>query len=307
MPKVVLEGLKQYPVQISAISAMLDSGGSAGEERKEYKTQVAFGDFRRAALALSGSKPKQKERFAHRYKTGPLAGHVMANLYCSSSTLMSCGNIEQSIDELMEDLQEDLKIPPHYKVLPATLDNSHLAAELEDGTIILGEANIDVPKHEGTLKIKKIFLMPRARAYPKALQEIREANLIVIGPGDLYSSLAQILLIDGMAGAIKNSSAKKVYVCNIMTKHGETNNFSVADFASAIEKMLNTSIDYVLYNIAVPEEEILRKDRRKHKELLAPVAFSKDLVKTKFIGKRLLMRGTLEHDAAKVAKALLAL
>ncbi len=307
MPKAVLEGLKKYPIKISAISAMLDSGGSAGKERKKYKTQVAFGDFRRAALVLSESDSKNKERFAYRYKTGPLAGHVMANLYCSATNLMAGENIVKSFGDLIDDIREDLKIPPQHKVLPSTLDNSHLAAELEDGTMVLGEVNIDVPKHEGTLKIKKVFLTPRARAYPGALREIQEADLIVIGPGDLYSSLAQILLVDGIATAIKKSSAKKVYICNTMTKHGETNDFSVADFTDQIEKMLGTKLDYVLYNTAVPDNKTLRNSKRKYKALLAPVAFTKDLAKSKFVGKRLLKPGTIEHDPIKIAKALLIL
>lgn len=300
MPKVVLEGLKKYPVKISAISAMLDSGGSAGRERKNYTTPVAFGDFRRAVIALSESDPHHKELFAYRYKTGPLAGHVAANLYCSTP--------RPSFEELMEDIREDLKIPPRYKVLPATLDNAHLAAELEDGTMILGETNIDIPKHDASLKVKKVFLMPKAKAYDKALQEIKAADLIVIGPGDLYSSLAQILLVEGMAEAIRKNRAKKVYICNVMTKHGETNDFSVTDFANEIEKMLGAKLDYVLYNTALPDDkEILQKVRRKNRALLEPVVFSKDFAKDKFIGKRLLKQGTIEHDPVKVAKVLLAL
>lgn len=308
MPKVVIGGLKKYPVKISAISAMLDSGGSAGRERKEYQTQVAFGDFRRAALALSESSQKDKDRFAYRYKSGPLAGHVMANMYCSTGAMMTFdGKFEKAIEDLVEDIRDDLKISPQHKVLPSTLDNAHLAAELEDGTMVLGEANIDVPRHEGALKIKKVFLTPKAKAYPKAVQEINKADLIVIGPGDLYSSLAQILLVDGIAAAIRKSRAKKVYICNIMTKHGETNNFSVADFAGEIEKMLGSELDYVLYNTAVPDNETLRNSKRTHRALLAPVAFAKDLPMAKFLGRRLLSRGTIEHDAAKIAKALLVL
>jgi uncharacterized cofD-like protein len=306
MPKTVLAGLRKYPVRISAVSAMLDSGGSAGRERREYRTKISFGDFRRAALALAGEKEKNKERFAYRYETGPLTGHVVANLYCSA-LVNGDNNIEKSVNELIEDIKEDLSIPPEYKLIPATLDNSHLAAELENGKIVLGEGNIDVPSHDGKLKIKKVFLVPRAKAYPGALKEIKKADLIVIGPGDLYSSLSQVLLTEGMAGSIKNSKAKKVYICNAMTKYGETNGFSVADFAREVEEMLGGDLDYVIYNTSKPSQEVLRKYKRKHKELVSPVEINKGLQKGKFIGRSLLKKDTLEYDPRKVSQIITSL
>jgi len=107
-----------------------------------------------------------------------------------------------------------------HQVLPITIDNSQLFAELEDGEVIAGETNIDIPKHNSSLKIKKVFLKPEAKIYPKAFDSIKNADLIVVGPGDLYSSLAQILLVEGTAQAIKESKAKKVYICNLMNLSG---------------------------------------------------------------------------------------
>ncbi len=303
MPKAVLEGLKKYPVRITAVSAMLDSGGSAGRERREYQTGVAFGDFRRAALALADIKAKDKDMFAHRYQTGPLTGHVLANLYCS--TVVLGRKIEKSIKELIEDIKEDLNISPKHQILPSTLDNSHLCAELENGQIVIGEGNIDVPSHNGKLRIKNVFLTPQAKANPQALKEVAEADLLVLGPGDLYSSLAQILLTEGMPQAVRKSRAKKVYLCNVMTKYGETNDFSVIDFAQAVEKMLGTELDRVVYNNSFPNKETVMKYKRKHKELIKPVSYSRKLPKKKFIGKNLLKRGILEHDPQKVAKTLI--
>jgi len=304
MPKVVLEGLKKYPVRITAVSAMLDSGGSAGRERKEYQTGIAFGDFRRAVLALADVKPRDKEMFAYRYKNGPLAGHVLANLYCSAMVVTG-GDLRRSIDELLQDIREDLNIPPQHQVLPVTLDNSHLCAELENGQIVVGEGNIDVPSHDGKLKIKNVFLTPQAKANPKAIKEVIKADLLVLGPGDLYSSLAQILLTEGMSQAIRKSRAKKVYLCNAMTKYGETNDFSVLDFTQVVEKMLGTELDKVVYNNSSPSKETIRKYKRKHKELVKLVSYSRNLPKKKFIGKNLLKKGTLEHDPQKVAKILI--
>lgn len=306
MPKVVLEGLKRYPVKISAVSAMLDSGGSAGQERKEYKTQVSFGDFRRAAIALSGVKDKDRERFSYRFVQGSLAGHVLANLYCSAE-IMEQKNIEKSFNELVNDIREDLAISPDYKIMPATLSNSHLAAELEDGRIIIGEGNIDIPDHDGKLKIKNTFLIPKAKAYKGALREIKKANLIVIGPGDLFTSLSQVLLADGMAKAIRKSKAKKVYICNIMTKNGETNGFSVADFSNQIEKILGTNLDHVIYSTSKPSDKTVKNYKKSREELISLVKADKDLSKDKFIGGSFLKTGTLEHDSKKISKILISL
>jgi uncharacterized cofD-like protein len=306
MPKVVLEGLKKYPVKISAVSAMLDSGGSAGQERKEYGTQVSFGDIRRAAISLSGIKNKDKERFSYRFTNGSLSGHVVANLYCSAEILES-KNFERSFNELMEDIREDLNISKDYKIIPATLNNSHLAVELEDGKVVIGEGNIDIPDHDGNLKIKNIFLVPRAKAYKGALKEIKKADLIVMGPGDLFSSLGQVFLTDGMAKAIKKSKAKKVYICNVMTKYGETNGFSVADFTKEVEKMIGTSLDYVIYNTSKPSELVIEKYKDNHKALISLVEADKGLSNKKFIGRSILKKETLDHDPKKVSEILISL
>ena len=115
--------------------------------------------------------------------------------------------------------------------------------------MICGEADIDAPKHDGNLKIKEVSLKPlepKAKAYPKAVEEIKKADLIVMGPGDLYSSIIQILLVDGIAEAIRESKAKKIYICNLMTKNGETNGFSVKDFSGEIEKYLKGKVIFFL-------------------------------------------------------------
>src|SRR3989344_6467870 len=200
MPKAVLEGLKKYPVKISAISAMLDSGGFAGRERELFKTKVSFGDIRRAALALSEAPQAKKELFSHRFENGV----VLANSYYTSIA-SSIG-----IEELLEEIKEDLNIPENRESLPVTIGNfidSTVCAELDNGNTIKGETNIDVPKHDSALRIKKVFLEPEARAYSPALEAIKEADAIVIGPGDLYSSLSQILLVKGIPEAIRNTKA----------------------------------------------------------------------------------------------------
>lgn len=296
MPRAVLEGLKKYPVKISAISAMLDSGGFAGRERELFKTKVAFGDIRRAALALSEAPKEKKELFASRVGNGV----VLANAYCT--------NISSSlaIEELPGELKEDLKISDNHEVLPVTVDDAVLCAQLENGQVIRGETNIDVPKHNSGLKIKRAFLEPEAQAYAPALKAIQEADLIVIGPGDLYSSLAQILLVKGISEAIRKSKSKKVYICNLMTKNGETNNFSVLDFTFEIERYLGQELDHVIFNKNKLSSQRIADYQKEHPELLEQVRFYEILDKDKFIGTDLMADGDkIVHDQNKLAKIIL--
>jgi len=302
MPKAVLVGLKKHPVKISVICAMLDSGGSAGRLRKDYKI-VSPGDIRRAFIALADTSPVTENLLNYRFETGGLKGHNFANLLITALELSTKNDYGKICDEMCKIL--NIK----HEVLPATLDNSTLYAELENGKTISGETNIDIPKHDKELKIKKVFLKPKAKAYPKAIESIKKADLIIIGPGDLYSSLLQILLTGGMSEAIKKSRAKTIYIANLMTKHGETNNFSVLDFTNEIEKYLKSKLDYVIYNTKIPSVQRLKSNKKKHPELLNLIDFNKNLVKKKkFIGRDLITSsGEIVHDSDKVVKIILSL
>lgn len=302
MPKAVLTGLKKYPVKLSVICAMLDSGGSAGRLRKDFNI-ISPGDIRRALIALANTSPAIEELFNYRFEMGELKGHNFANLFITALELTT-NNYEKTIKEISRFLNVE------HEVLPVTLDNSNLYAVLENGKLISGETNIDVPKHNGKLRIKEVFLKPEAKTYPKAVKAIKQADLIVIGPGDLYSSLAQILLTKGMSEAIKESKAKKVYVCNLMTKHGETHGFSVFDFSKEIEKYLGQQLDYVVYNTKKPSKERLRKYKKENLELLELVSFNGKNTsgKANFIGTDLLTTsGPIIHDPNKLSKIILKL
>ncbi|MFH1451463.1 MAG: gluconeogenesis factor YvcK family protein [bacterium] len=300
MPKAVLTGLKKYPIKISAICAMLDSGGSAGRLRKHYKI-VSSGDIRRALLALADTSPIIENLFNYRFQVGELKDHNFANLFITALELVT-NDYEKTIKEI----RRILKVK--HEVLPSTLDVANLYAVLENGKTISGEANIDRPKHDGNLKIKKVYLKPTARAFPRALEVIKKADMIVIGPGDLYSSLAQIILVEGMKEAITKSKAKKVFLCNLMTKYGETNNFSVLEFANEMEKYLEASLTYVIYNTRIPTGEQLAELRKDHPELMIPVSAGRKLPKDKFVGRDLMGKsGPIEHDPEKVTRILISL
>jgi uncharacterized cofD-like protein len=300
MPRAILSELKKKPVTISAVCAMLDSGGSAGRLRKDYGISSP-GDIRRAFLALANTSPAVENLFNFRFQAGSLKGHNFANLFITALEL-STENYEKTIKEI----KKILKVK--HEVLPSTLDKSHLYARLENGKIISGETNIDVPKHNGKLKIKKVFLRPKAKAYPKVLEAIKKGDIIIIGPGDLYSSLAQILLTQGTAEAIKKSKAKKVYVCNLMTKHGETNNYGVSDFASKIEELIDGELDYVIYNNKKMHSKRILDYKKKNRELLGLVKFNNGLDKKKFIGTDVATSsGDIIHDPKKLIKVILKL
>jgi len=323
MPRAVLVGLKKYPVKISVICAMLDSGGSAGRLRKDYKI-ASPGDIRRAFLALANTSPIIEDLFNFRFQAGDLKDHNFANLFITALELTT-NDYEKTIKEVSRILNVK------HEVLPSTLDKANLCAVLENGKIISGETNIDIPKHNGNLRIKRVFLKPRAKAYPKAIEAIKKADLIIIGPGDLYSSLAQILLTYGIPQAIRKSKAKKVYICNLMTKYGETNNFTASDFTREIEKFLGQKgdedksssspfakarvLDYVIYNTETPSPKRLKAFKKKHPELLDLVRFDKKPAPYRnavsgagFIGTDLLIKSDdIIHDPQKLVKIVLSL
>ena len=297
MPKAVLSGLKKYPVKISAICAMLDTGGSAGRLRRDYKI-VSPGDIRRAFLALANTSPIIEHLFNYRFENGQLKGHNLANLFITALELAT-----NDYQKVLSEMSKFLNVS--HQVLPVTLEKSTLFAVLENGKIIAGETNIDKPKHDGRLKINKVFLRPQIKAYPPSLKAIREADLIVIGPGDLYSSLAQILLAKGISETIKKGQAKIAYICNLATKYGETNKFSVKDFADEAEKYLGGPLDYVIYNNFVPPYPRIKKYLKSHPELLALVKVDKNLPPEKFLGANLLLKsGLIEHNPTKLAKLI---
>ncbi len=312
MPKAVLAGLRKSPVKLSVICAMLDSGGSAGRLRKDYKI-VSPGDIRRAFIALANTSPAIKDLFNYRFQTGELKGHNFANLLITALELAT-NDYKKTIKEVSRILNIE------HQVIPSTLDKANLYAVLENGQTINGETNIDIPKHDGNLKIKRVFLKPKAKAYPQALEAIKNADLITIGPGDLYSSLVQILLTEGIPEAIRESKAKKVYICNLMTKYGETNNFTVLDFVKEIERYLRSSVDYVVYNT----NQLSKKRLYSYKKTYNPPFVSEkslhsapillDLVKfdeklksdKKFIGADLLSpSGPIIHHPNKLAKVII--
>lgn len=295
----VLSGLKKYPVDLSAIVTMADNGGSTRILREEFGI-LPPGDIRRALVALAQSEKLLASLFNYRFKEGGLAGHTFGNILIIALERIK-GDFEKAIDEAGKIL--NIK----GEVIPVTLQNTDLYALLEDGQIIEGEANIDVPEHNPHLRIKKVYLKPYVTANKRAQSAILKADLIVIGPGDLYTSIIPNLLVQKIPQAIRKSKAKKVYVCNLMTKLGETNNFTHSDFIKEIERYLGkNALDYVILNNKRP---LLSRIAKYEKEGATFVKYNQeDFSQNKFQiieGNFLRQKGFIRHDPQKLTKTLL--
>lgn len=242
---MILRGLKKFPFDITAVVTMFDNGGSSGVLRDEFGI-LPPGDVRRALIALSEGKRRAvlRDLFNYRFekKGSPLNGHSFGNLF-----LLALSKIYGSDIEGIKKAAELLNLKG--RVLPVSLDNSHVHATLEDGTEIAGETNIDIPKHDGNLRIKKVVLKPKARIFKETDKAIRGADLVVIGPGDIYSSLVPNLLVGGMKEALQKCKGKKAVICNSMTKWGETHDFNASDMVRELLKYSGLKkFDYIICN-----------------------------------------------------------
>jgi uncharacterized cofD-like protein len=299
-----LSGLRRHDVDLSAIVTMADSGGSSGRLRDEFGFLPA-GDVRRCLVALAADDKVGmllRQLFEYRFDRGTgLVGHTFGNLLITALTDLT-GGMDRAISEVANLLRVK------GQVLPVTLMDSHLYAELANGQIIVGEAAIDTRRD--SIPIERVYLDPPAQATPAAIQAIEAANLIVIGPGDLYTSLLPNLLVAGIREAIAASAGRTVYVCNVMTKHGETDGYAASDFLRVITQYLGEGVlDAALlsYYESLPRDVLARYQAERAK----PVSIDQDRC-YEYV-ERLMVRpvaaaGTLvRHDADRLADALLAL
>ena len=296
----VLTGLKDYPFNLTAIVTTADDGGSSGILREEFGI-LPPGDIRRVLVALSSDSPVLANLFNYRFENGTgLKGHSFGNLFLTALERIT-GDFSQAVKEASKIL--GIK----GKVIPVSLDYTRLFARLENDLLVVGESNIDVPKHDGSLFIEEVFLNPEPKVNKEAIKAIKEADIIIAGPGDLYTSIIPNFLVKGIKEAIKKSQAKKIYICNTMTKYGETNKFTAEDFFATLEKYLGKGvIDYFLVNIEKPKNCYLGKYNKEKAEL---VKYDKKILsswkKPKVIFARLLRQGPLlRHDSKKLAKVI---
>jgi uncharacterized cofD-like protein len=256
-PFALLSRLKRLPCSVTAIVSMADSGGSSRRLMDEFG-QLPLGDLRQALVALSRKGLLWRDVFAFRFGNGRrmsadhggLSGHCLGNLIISALQELDEGDLLQAIADA------EALLDVAGKVLPVTTSHATLHALLEDGSVIRGESEIDTrgASCPGPLaSVTQVYLEPTVAPCAEAIEAIGRADVIVIGPGDLYTSVLPNLLVSDIAAAVRGATATKVYICNLMTKHGETDGFQASDFVREIHRYLGGRLDRViLHNGALP-------------------------------------------------------
>ena len=300
----MLSGLRRIEgIDISAIVSMVDSGGSTGRLRDELGI-LPPGDVLKCVLALSPQQDSARNLLLKRFqKDRRLAGHNAGNMLLTMLSQYT-GSFSSGIQALSEILDVQ------GRILPVTMDQATLVAELTDGTRIFGERAIDVPRGDQREKIKDVFLVPHhsdaIHVYPPVIEAITGADFIVVGPGDLFTSIIPNLVVPDVAEAIKASRGILIYIVNIMTKFGETHNFRGIDFVQRLEVFTRRPVDAVIYNSTYPSRDMQdlyasQKAECVHVDLADPwwggrKIHSADLLDTS--GK------VIRHDSLKLAELL---
>ncbi len=297
----LLRGLKHMTSNITAVVTVMDDGGSSGRLRRQVDI-LPPGDVRNCLLALADDEERLSNYFQYRL-TAPeeLAGHALGNLL-----LMGLEQATGSFDRAVEAMSHVLKICG--RVLPATLDNAQLAATMDDGSVVTGESRIVSDPR----RIKHITLLPsRVRPYALVLEAISEADLILLGPGSLFTSLIPNLLIDSVAAAIEEAAAEKMLVANLMTQHGETDSLSLGAHLRILNEYIRLSrFDHLLVNSEIPSNSFLAKYRHEEAEpvdddLEAPNAFGLVAIREDLLGTaEWAGKATVKHDPEKLARAI---
>ena len=293
---ILLRGLKEYTANITAIVTVADDGGSSGRLRGEFGI-LPPGDIRNCLVALADTEGLMQELFMHRFDQGTgLAGHSFGNLFILAMTAVT-GDFEEGVRKSSQVLNI------RGRVLPATADQVALEAELEDGGRIRGESSIG----RSGPAIRRVHLVPPdVRPLDEALAAIADADLVVLGPGSLYTSVIPNLLVPGVAEAVRQSPALKAYVCNIMTEQGETQGYTAADHVQAVLAHGGAGVvNYCLANTQNVPDALVPELREHGTE---SVGFSGGpLPGVEMIGRPLLGEDATHHDTRRLATELMRL
>ena len=294
---VLLRGLKKYPLDITAVVTVADDGGSSGKIRSDMNIPSP-GDIRNVIAALSDVEPYLEKMFQYRFDSGEIKGHPVGNLMIAAMT-----DIHGDFSTAVKVMSRILNV--RGTVLPTTNDIATLNAVLSTGEIIRGESSITGAGGE----IDHVYITPsRVKPNEDVLKAIEQADYIIMGPGSLYTSIIPNLVISQVSEKIRESKAKKIYVCNVMTQHGETDNYTVSDHIIAINKHVEENIfDLVIANSREFDDSILSKY---HKEKQEPVKIDQEkikelgikLIKNNDVG--IVDNNTIRHNADKVSELI---
>lgn len=298
-----LRGLKNYDIDISAIVSMADDGGSTGILRDELGV-LPPGDVRQCLVALSDSSRLMRSLMNYRFEQGGLGGHSFGNLLLSALEKVT-GSFEKAVEEAGKILY--IK----GKVIPVTIHPVRLKMVLKSYQVLEGEREIYLSQ-EIDKGYSSIYLEPYPKANPQAINEIMNADLIVVGPGGLYTSLIPNLLVEGVVEALKTSDAKKVFVVNLMNRKGQTTNFKVSNYLSELNRFIGQDIfDFILVNEQRPAQELIEiyaqegdlvqndinDDRIRRASLLGEIRHG--------IKKDVFPRNLIRHNSKKLAQELM--
>ena len=295
----VLSGLKNYTRKIVALVNMADDGGSTGKLRDELGA-LPPGDVRQCLVALSRT-PELRDLFNYRFSGGSLDGHAFGNLFLSALEKMT-GDFGKAV-ELASEVLNIAGV-----VEPTTLSNVKLGLRDGEHGDVVGEFTI---AHRKFIESRPdLFLTPEPEVNPRAVQAIEEADIVVIAPGNLYGSLAPALLVPGIGEALARARGVKVYVCNLVTKPGQTDDFDVVDFAEEIERMAGVQfIDTVLYNTEQPDRKLLKKYAKEGEASVGVSSSRMESARFTLLGANLLSgeiwQNTNESDPIAAARTLI--
>ena len=300
---VVLSGLKKYPLDLAVIVTMMDSGGSTGRLRDQLGV-LPPGDVRQCLVALSEASDLWRKLFLYRFEAGDLKGHNFGNIFLSA------------LEKVADDYNKVLSAASYIlrckgKVIPVTLQKTNLVAEYTNGLKLKGEGKIDTYKNTKTY-IQKLYLEPKVKANKKAIERIKNSDYIILGPGDLYTSLIPNFLPGGIKEAFKKTKAKIIYLLNLMTKKGQTHNLKASDHLRIIQQYLGREIDLIIVNSGrIPKnilewyskygEKVVEDDLEEKKVVRADLVFRKSFSQSKA---DMIQRSILRHSSEKVAKLL---
>lgn len=297
----MLRGLKYYTSNITAIVTVGDDGGGSGTLREELGI-LPPGDIRNCILALADTEPLMEELLQYRFKEGNLKNQSFGNLF-----LAAMNGVSNNFEEAVKKMSSVLAVTG--RVLPVTLDDMILKARLENGNVVEGESNIPLEAINQKSRIERLFIEPiGAKALDEAVEAILDADAVILGPGSLYTSIIPNLLVNGISRALKDTSALKIYVSNIMTQEGETDDYEVADHIKAIFRHGGKGIiDYVATNTQEINNSIKEKYLKKNAK---PVKINEknimDLDVKVMEGDFVTIKGgLLRHDPDKLAKFLM--
>ncbi len=294
----LLQGIKEFTSNITAIVTVADDGGSSGRLRDQFNV-LPPGDIRNCLVALADAEPLMRNLFQYRFEgNSEFSGHSFGNLFILAMSKVTNGDFEKAVKESSKILAI------RGSVIPSTLQKVTLVAEYEDGSKTFGETKIS----QGKSPIKNVRLEPPdSSPTQEAIEAINQAEAIILGPGSLYTSVIPNLLIEGIKEAVVKSRAIKIYVCNVMTQPGETDNYSARDHLNAIIKHTHSDmVNYCIVNTAKPPEDLLLRYKE---ESAFPVETDVPAIKNmgiKVIQSNLISaKDYVRHDPQKLARAIM--